>query len=136
VAGHVKKTPYSLGYVELDYAHRLDLATGLVRNREKEFVKATLDSITAAAADLSEVPDDLRFSLTDPPGKEAYPICGATWAVVRVNQPAARRKALVDFLSWLTHDGQPVARSLFYADLPEALVGRAEKKIDRIKAGK
>jgi phosphate transport system substrate-binding protein len=137
VGDHVKKTACSIGYVELAYAHQLDLEFGLVQNREKEFVKATLDSVTEAAAGAEPtMPADLRFSLTDPPGKKAYPICGTTWAVLYLRQPAGREQKVVDFLYWVIHDGQAFTRELLYAPLPPSLADRANKKLNLISAGK
>jgi phosphate transport system substrate-binding protein len=90
--------------------------------------------VTAAASGaLSQIPDDLRYSLTDPPGKDAYPISGTTWAVLYVNQPPATGKAVVDFLRWITHEGQQYAKDLQYAKLPQGLVERVDKKLDSIK---
>ncbi len=90
VADKIKNTPYSIGYVPLNYAMKNDVAFALVKNKEGNAVKASLESVAAAANNvLSEIPDDLRYSLTDAPGKESYPISGTTWAVVFVKQPAA-----------------------------------------------
>jgi phosphate ABC transporter phosphate-binding protein len=135
VAEAVKKTPGSIGYVELSYMHQYDLTAGLVQNHAQEYVRATLDSITAAGDELGEIPDDLRFSLTDPPGKAAYPICGATWAVLFVQQPSGRGAKVVDFLRWTLHDGQGFAREQLYAPLPAAFVQRAQKKLDLVATG-
>jgi phosphate transport system substrate-binding protein len=136
VAEKVHKTPGAIGYVELTYAYRLDLAYGQVRNREGEFVKAGLPSITTAADNaLSRIPDDLRYSLANARGKGSYPVCGTTWALVRVPQPAAKRAQVVDFLRWATGPGQDSAVDLLYARLPPALVERAQRVIDRIEAG-
>jgi phosphate transport system substrate-binding protein len=134
VAEKVQKTPGSIGYVELTYAYRMDLSFGLVRNRENQFVKGTLPSITRAAANaLGEIPNDLRYSLTDAPGKDSYPLVGTTWALVRVQQPPQKGTQLVNFLRWALGEGQDRVGDLFYARLPEALVGRATQKIDQIK---
>jgi phosphate ABC transporter phosphate-binding protein len=134
VAEKVQKTPGALGYVELTYAYQFDLGIGLVQNREKEFVRASLPAITTAAENaLVDIPDDLRFSLTDPPGKGSYPIAGATWALVRSQQSGKKGHHLVNFLTWATGDGQAGVQSLLYAKLPDALVERAQKKIREIK---
>jgi phosphate transport system substrate-binding protein len=134
VAEKVQKTSGSIGYVELTYAYRLDLAYGLVQNRAKEFVKANLASVTKAAeSGLVEIPDDLRYSLTDAAGKDSYPIVGTTWAIVRTRQPREKGHKLVDFLGWAVGKGQDQVQGLLYARLPEALVARAEKKIEDIK---
>jgi phosphate transport system substrate-binding protein len=99
VADRVDKTPASIGYVELTYALRRDLAFGLVQNRENEFVRAGPRSIRRAAANgLKDIPEDLRYSLTNAPGKGSYPVCGTTWAIVRVNPPAGKGHQLLDFL--------------------------------------
>jgi phosphate ABC transporter phosphate-binding protein len=136
VADYVKKTAGSIGYVELSQAHRDDLAFGLVQNREGEFVRARLESITAAADNaLKEIPEDLRFSVTNAPGKTSYPISGTIWALAYVRQPAGKGKQLVDFLNWLLSDGQEYAEPLFYARLPASLVSRARRKIEEIQVG-
>src|SRR5262249_16870171 len=98
---------------------------------------ASLEGVTAAAeAALADVPDDLRFSLTDARGKESYPICGTTWAIVHVQQPDDRAKEGVDFLRWVTHDGPEDATDLDYARLPKKLVERVDKSLALIKVGK
>jgi phosphate transport system substrate-binding protein len=133
VAEYVKRTPASIGYVELAYAFRREIPFGLVQNREKEFVKASFESVGMAATNgLTSVPDDLRFSLTDPPGQGSYPICGATWAVVQRNQTAEKKKQLADFLYWALDKGQDEADALFYHRLPAALRERAEKQLGKL----
>jgi len=130
----VQKTYASIGYVELSYAHRLDLPFGLVQNREKVFVKGGIKSVKAAATNgLGAVPDDLRFSLTDPPGKGSYPICGTTWALVRVHQHGDKGRQLVNFLYWATNEGQEEADVLLYLRLPDSLLDRARKQINSIQ---
>ena len=138
VVRYVKENPGSLGYVEMSYAYRDDLAFGLVRNREGGFVKASLPSVTAAADKaLAHIPDDLRYSLTDAPGKDSYPISGTTWAILYVNQPRGKGQKLVDFLSWVIGDGQERARSRSsYAKLPESLVKRSRAKLDQVQMGR
>lgn len=131
------KTPGAIGYMELTYAFRNDLPFGLVRNQAGEFVKAGVKSIKAAVASgLTSLPEDLRYSLTDAPGKGAYPICGTTWAVVHVNQPwekGMRREQLVNFLRWALYEGQRYADMLLYVPLPESLRERARAQISRIR---
>ena len=90
----------------------------------------------AAQGDLSDMPDDLRYSLTDPPGEDAYPISGTVWAVLYVRQPADKGRALADFLRWATHEGQQYAAELHYARLPPGLVERLDKKLDRMAVDK
>jgi phosphate ABC transporter phosphate-binding protein len=137
VAKKVGDTPGSLGYVELSAAIHNELSFGLVQNRDKEFVKGSLKSVKAAAANsLAAIPDNLCFSLTDAPGKDSYPIAGATWAIVYVKQPADKGQLLVDFLGWAVTDGQDMVQRLFYARLPEDLADRSRKMIDRIEVAK
>ena len=136
VADYVKKTPGSLGYVELSYALRKDLQAGLVQNRDKQFVKAKLDAVAAAATNaLKDIPEDLRYSLTDAPGKDSYPICGTTWAVVYTRQRGDRGEQLTHFLFWALGDGQEQAGLLFYLRLPAPLGQRALAQLAMVKVG-
>jgi phosphate transport system substrate-binding protein len=132
VAKHVKEFEGSIGYVELEYAVKDNLAFGAVENRDKKFVTATAEAVTAAAQG-AEIPDDLRFLLVNQPGEKSYPICGVVWAVLYVKQPAAQGKTLVDFLSYCVHDGQQFASTMNYAPLPEALVRKIDDKLKTVK---
>ncbi len=137
VSGRVKATPGALGYVELIYALQNDIPFGAVLNREKVAVTPDLKSVTAAADNaLKDIPEDLRYSITDAPGKDSYPISGTDWAVIYVRQPADKGQAVVDFLRWCTHDGQQFCEGLKYARLPKGLVERLEKKLDAVRVGK
>ncbi len=134
VAGRVKAAPGALGYIELIYALQNDIKFGLVRNKEGVAVRADLKSVTAAGYNsLKEIPDDLRYSITDADGKDSYPIAGTVWAVIYVNQPAGKGNEVVDFLRWVTHEGQRYCEELHYAKLPRGLVERVEKKLDAVK---
>jgi phosphate transport system substrate-binding protein len=135
VAGFVKENEGALGYVELIYALGQGIKYGAVLNREGSPVEGSLESVTAAAAALTQIPEDLRYSLTDAPGKASYPISGTNWAVLYVKQPEAKKKTIVDFLTWVTHDGQQYCEKLHYASLPKGLVERLEKKLERVKEG-
>ncbi|CAA9409514.1 MAG: Phosphate ABC transporter, periplasmic phosphate-binding protein PstS [uncultured Phycisphaerae bacterium] len=136
VAADVKQNEGSLGYVELIYAANNAIAYGDVQSAAGKPVHATPESVSAAAAAFKEVPDDLRFSITNPEGDAAYPISSLTWILVYRDQPdAAKGKALLDFLWWATHDGQPMAGALSYAPLPATLVPRIEQKLKSVTAG-
>jgi phosphate transport system substrate-binding protein len=136
VSEYVRQHAGTIGYVELSYAHRKGLSFGLVQNREGEFVKASLPAVTAAAdSALKDIPDDLRYSLTNAAGKDSYPISGTTWALIYAQQPAGKGHQLVEFLRWVIDDGQERAEALFYARLPESLASRARKKLDQIQVG-
>lgn len=135
VSALVKQTPYSVGYVELIYAEQSKLPYGRVQNREGAFVKATLKSITAAAAGAAKnMPADFRVSITNPPGKPAYPIASFTWLLIPQKIPDPKKgKALVGFLKWMLRDGQKYATQLLYAPLPKEVITMEEKAIRRIK---
>ena len=135
VTGLVKQTPYSIGYVELIYAEQNKLPFGKVQNSAGTFVKANLESVTAAAAAAAaKMPEDFRVSITNPPGKDAYPIASFTWLLIpaQISNPA-KGKAIVDFLKWMIHDGQKLASPLSYAPLPKEVVTMEEKAIGQIK---
>jgi len=133
VSGQVKQTPGALGYVELIYAVQNKMPYAEVKNSAGKFVKPSLESITAALA-TAEIPDDFRFSITNSPGPDAYPISGATWLLVYEQQKdAAKGKKLVEFLKWAAKDGEKMATDLQYAPLPDNLQERVLKRIDEIK---
>jgi phosphate transport system substrate-binding protein len=134
VAGQVKNTPGSLGYVELAYAITNKLPAAAVKNQAGTFVEASIESTTAAAAGAAKsMPADFRVSLTNPPGADAYPIASFTWLLVYKDQPnEAKGKALVKFLWWAIHDGQRYPSDLLYAPLPAPVVKQLEAKIKQI----
>jgi phosphate transport system substrate-binding protein len=134
VTGQVKQSPNSVGYVELIYAEQNKLPYAAVKNSSGEFVKPSLDSVTAAAAAASsQIPDDLRVSITNSPGKDAYPISSFTYFLVYKNQDdQAKGKALVNFLWWAIHDGEQMTKPLLYAPLPAEVAAKAEQKIKSI----
>jgi phosphate transport system substrate-binding protein len=133
VSGQVKQTPGALGYVELIYAIQNKMPYADIKNSAGEFVKPTLESVTAALG-TAEIPDDFRFSMTYAPGKDAYPIAGATWLLVYEQQKdAAKGKKLVEFLKWAMTKGEAMAKGLDYAPLPDSVQQRVLKRIDEIK---
>ncbi len=134
VTGLIKQTPFSIGYVELIYAQTNDLPFADVKNEGGEFVKPSLDSVTAAAASVANsMPDDFRVSITNAPGAGAYPISGLTWLLVYEKQkdPAKGRK-LVQFLSWMMHDGQQHASALHYAPLPPQVIAKEVVALQKV----
>ena len=133
VAGQIKQTPGAVGYVELIYAVQNKMPYAEIKNAAGEFVKPTLESVTAALA-TAEIPDDFRFSMTNAPGKDAYPIAGATWLLVYQQQKdAVKGKKLVEFLKWAAKDGEKMAKDLQYAPLPDSVQQRVLKRIGEIK---
>ena len=131
VAGLVKQTPNSIGYVELIYAVQNKMPYGNVRNTAGSFVKADLASVTAAAAGAAEqMPADFRVSITNPAGQDAYPISSFTWLLVPAKiQDQAKKKAIKDFLQWRLSDGQNMVEALSYARLPKEVVAMEQKAI-------
>jgi len=123
VAGIVKQTPDSIGYVELIYAIQNNMLYGLVRNSSGNFVKASLATASdAAAGAASEMQNDVRISITNPPGKDAYPICSFTYLLIPDHiADAAKGQAIKDFLHWMLTDGQGMVESLDYGQLPDAV---------------
>lgn len=137
VTGQIKNQPNTIGYVELAYAVQNKLPVALIKNASGKFVEPSIDAVTAAAASASaETPDDLRVSITNSPGENAYPISSYTYILAYKDQKNADKgKALVDFLWWGIHDGEQFARDLQYAPLPAEIVKRAEAKINSITSG-
>jgi phosphate transport system substrate-binding protein len=137
VTGQVKQTPNTIGYVELAYAVQNKLPVAVIKNRSGNFIEPSLDSVTAAAASaLANTPDDLRVSITDPPGANTYPISSYTYILAYKEQKdPVKGKALVDYLWWAIHDGQKYAKDLQYAPLPDEIVKKAEAKINSITSG-
>ena len=133
VAGLVKQTPSSIGYVELVYAIQNKMPYGKVRNAAGAFAKAELASVTAAAASTA-MPDDFRVSITNAPGKQVYPISSFTWLLVPVRiQDPQKRQIITSFLGWMLADGQKMAEPLGYAPLPKAVVERERKAIAKVQ---
>jgi phosphate transport system substrate-binding protein len=135
VSGQVQTTPGTIGYVELIYAIQNNMSYGRVKNSSGVFVKADLASVSAAAAGAAkEMPDDFRVSITNAPGKNAYPISSFTWLLIPSKiDDANKKKVIVDFLRWMMKDGQKYCDALAYAPLPKPVVAKEEKAISRIE---
>jgi phosphate transport system substrate-binding protein len=135
VAGQIKTTPYSIGYVELAYAFENKLPYAFLKNKVGVFVEPSIASTSAAAAGAAKsMPADYRVSLVNQPGKNAYPIVGFTWLLVYQDQrDKAKGKKLVEFLKWELSQGQKMASKLLYAPLPPNVVRMVEKTVQTIK---
>jgi phosphate transport system substrate-binding protein len=139
VAGSVRQTPGAIGYVELTYALQNRMSVGPIQNQAGHFIEPSIAAVTAAASGaLAAIPDDLRYSITNAPGDQAWPVSGTTWAVLYQDMPAGpERTAVVGFLRWALHEGQNYCEALDYASLPSELVQRATAKLDLVEpAGK
>ncbi|MGE3955628.1 MAG: phosphate ABC transporter substrate-binding protein PstS [Vicinamibacterales bacterium] len=135
VAGLVSQTPGSIGYVELIYALQNKIAFGAVQNASGEFVKASTDAVTAAAASAAaSMPADFRVSITNAAGSGAYPVASFTWLLLYEDpKDKARGKAMVDFMKWALTDGQAFAAQLGYAPLPGDVVKQELAQLERVK---
>ena len=134
VSGQIKQTPGAIGYVELIYAIQNKMPYAEVKNAAGQFVKASIESVTAALG-TANIPDDFRFSMTNAPGESAYPIAGATWLLVYEQQKdPAKGKKLIEFLKWAVTKGEGMAKDLNYAPLPDEVQERVRKRIDDIKS--
>jgi phosphate transport system substrate-binding protein len=134
VAGSIRQLPGSIGYVELIYAVQNNITYGSVRNSAGVFVKASLEGVTAAAAAAPTMPADFRVSITDSPGKNAYPISSFTWLLIPAqSKDPAKGKILADFLNWMVTDGQKMTTALSYASLPDSVVAKEKETIKLVK---
>jgi phosphate transport system substrate-binding protein len=134
VSGMVKQTDGSIGYVELIYAVSNKMPYGTVKNAAGSFVKASLESVTAAAASVKDMPEDFRVSITNAPGKDAYPISSFTWLLVPAEwADAGKEKAFVDFLTWMVDKGQSMTSALQYAPLPKNVAAKVKARIKEVK---
>jgi phosphate transport system substrate-binding protein len=135
VTGLIKETPNAIGYVELIYAAKNNVAYGAVKNADGVFLKADLAGVSEAAAGAAKnMPDDFRVSITNAPGKNAYPISSFTWLLIPAKfSDAAKRDALKGFLKWALTDGQKQVEELSYAKLPKEVVAKELKAIGSIQ---
>jgi phosphate transport system substrate-binding protein len=134
VAGIVKQTSGSIGYVELAYAVQNSLPYATLKNKAGNFVEPTFENVSSAAAGfIKNMPADLRVEITNADGKNSYPISGFTWLLITKNMKnKSKAKAIVDFLKWAVSDGQKYAKDLYYAPLPKEVIKLEEKKISTI----
>ena len=131
VAGQIRQMEGAIGYVELIYALQNKIPFGIVQNAAGQFVKASLESTTAAAASVKQMPSDFRVSITNAPGKDAYPISSFTWLLIPAHwNDAGKRQVVVNFLNWMLDHGEEMTKDLDYAPLPTEV---ATKVRDRIK---
>jgi phosphate transport system substrate-binding protein len=135
VAGLVKQTPNSIGYVELIYAAQNKMEYGSMKNAAGNFIKADATSVSDAAAGAAQdMPADFRVSITNAPGKNAYPISTFTWLLIPAKiDNATKKKSITDFLQWMMTTGQADAPGLDYAPLPKSVVAKEQQQIALIK---
>jgi len=130
VAGYIRQLPGSIGYVELIYALQNKINFGVVQNSSKNFIKASLESVTAAAEGV-KMPADFRVSITNPPGKNAYPIASFTWLLIPTTPADANKGSILkQFSLWMLDSGQGMVESLSYARLPKEAVEKEKAAIN------
>jgi phosphate transport system substrate-binding protein len=133
VAGMIRQMEGSIGYVELIYALQNKITYGSMKNPAGEFVKASLESVTTAAASVKSMPADFRVSITNAPGKGAYPISSFTWLLIPTkSQDPNKGKILTDLLNWCETDGQKLTADLSYAPLPDTVVAKVKEAIKQV----
>jgi phosphate transport system substrate-binding protein len=133
VAGQIRQLQGSIGYVELIYAVQNKITYGSVKNAAGTFVKASLDGVTEAAASVKTMPADFRVSITNAPGKTAYPISSFTWLLIPAQSKDPKKgKIIVDFLNWMLSDGQKMTNELSYAPLPQSVVEKVKATVGQI----
>jgi phosphate transport system substrate-binding protein len=133
VAGMIRQMQGSIGYIELIYAVQNKIPYGEVKNAAGNFVKASLESVTAAAGSVKSMPADFRVSITNAPGKDSYPISSFTWLLIPAqSKDPAKGKILADFLNWMVNDGQKMTSDLSYAPLPANVVEKVKAEIKQV----
>ncbi|MGO9647887.1 Phosphate-binding protein PstS [Candidatus Sulfotelmatobacter sp. SbA7] len=134
VAGMIRQMEGSVGYIELIYAVENKITYGSIRNAAGNFVKASLDSVTAAAASVKSMPADFRVSITNAPGKDAYPISSFTWLLIPAQSKDSQKgKILADFLAWMVDAGQKMTAELAYAPLPDSVAAKVKAEIKQVR---
>ena len=133
VSGVIRQMQGALGYVELIYAVQNNIPYGIVRNAAGAYVKASLESVTAAAGSVKSMPADFRVSITNAPGKDAYPISSFTWLLIPAQAKSPDKgKILQDFLNWMLDDGQRMTAALTYAPLPQNVAEKVRAEVRQV----
>ena len=133
VSGVIRQMQGAIGYVELIYAVQNNIPYGVVRNAAGAYVKASLESVTAAAGSVKSMPADFRVSITNAPGKDAYPISSFTWLLIPAQAKSPDKgKILQDFLNWMLDDGQKMTAVLTYAPLPQNVAEKVKAEVRQV----
>jgi phosphate transport system substrate-binding protein len=134
VAGMVRQLPGTIGYVELIYALQNKIPFGYIKNSSGNWVKGSIEGVTEAAASVKSMPADYRVSITNAPGKNAYPISSFTWLLIPTQpQDAAKGKVIKDFLNWMLDHGESEVSALYYAPLPKSVSDKVRATIAQLK---
>jgi phosphate transport system substrate-binding protein len=129
----IRQMKGGIGYIELIYAVQNSIPYGVVKNASGNYVKASLASVTAAAAAVPKMPADFRVSITNAPGKDAYPISSFTWLLIPAqSKDPAKGKILNGFLNWMLDDGEKMTADLTYAPLPDSVVAKVRDTVKQV----
>jgi len=130
----VKSEPGSIGYVEAQYAVKVNIPNGLVQNLAGKYVKASPETIKAAChAVEAPVWDKFSASLSNAQGADAFPITSFSWLYLRTTSSDPRRTAaLVNLLNWMFTDGQRLASEDGYAELPPPLLAKVQTRVSSL----
>ncbi len=133
VAGLIRQMEGGIGYIELIYAVQNKISYGVVQNAAGDYVKASLQSVTAAAASMKNMPADFRVSITNAPGKDAYPISSFTWLLIpQTSKDPAKGKILNGFLNWMLDSGEKMTADLTYAPLPDNVSAKVRETVKQV----
>jgi len=133
VAGMIRQMEGAFGYVELIYAVQNHIPYGIIKNSAGTWVKASLDGATAAAASVKNMPADFRVSITNAPGKDAYPISSFTWLLIPIqSKDQTRGKIITEFLNWMLDSGEGMTKELAYAPLPDTVSAKVRDAIKQV----
>jgi phosphate transport system substrate-binding protein len=133
VAGQIRQMQGAIGYIELIYALQNNISFGSVQNAAGQWVKGSLESVTAAAGSVKDMPADFRVSITNAPGKTAYPISSFTWLLIPTSwSDGGKRAAMVNFLNWMLDSGEGMTNQLYYAPLPKSVAEKVRAEIKNI----
>jgi phosphate transport system substrate-binding protein len=134
VAGMVRQLPGTIGYVELIYALQNKIPFGYIRNAAGTWVKGSIAGVTEAAASVKSMPSDYRVSITNAPGKNAYPISSFTWLLIpSPAKDATDGKVIKDFLNWMLTQGETQVEALYYAPLPPSVITKVQATVNQLK---
>jgi len=134
ISGMVRQMQGGIGYVELIYALQNKITYGSVQNAAGKFIQGSLESTTAAAASVKQMPSDFRVSITNAPGPAAYPICSFTWLLVPAQwNDKTKEKVMTDFLQWMVDQGESMVSELNYAPLPKTVAAKVMARIKEIQ---
>ena len=134
VAGLIRQMEGGIGYVELIYALQNNITYGSVKNASGNFVKASLESTTAAAASAKMAPNDFRVSITNASGKDAYPIASFTYLLIPKQWTDGSKKAAVaGLLQWILDSGEGMVTQLNYAPLPKEVAERERAVLKQLQ---